>query len=103
MDKLIILLSAIPIAILANIVRITVTSLLFELSSYLEDPWIREKAERFFHDGAGYMMMVVALVLLLIELKIFDRLLIPVEAKPRMTFDFTRGRGYRRPSPSSKT
>jgi exosortase len=103
LDKLIILLSAIPIAILANIVRITMTSLLFELSAYLKNPWIKQKADVLFHDGAGYLMMVVALVLLLIELKIFDRLLIPVEAKPSMTFDFTQGRGYRRPSPSPKT
>jgi exosortase len=103
LDKLIILLSAIPIAILANIVRITITGLLYELASYLNDPWIRQKAEVLFHDGAGYMMMMVALALLLVELKIFDRLLIPVEAKPSVTFDFTRGRGFRRPSPSPKT
>jgi exosortase len=103
LDKLIILLSAIPIAILANIVRITMTTLLFELSAYLHNPWLKQKADVLFHDGAGYLMMVVALVMLLIELKIFDRLLIPVEAKPSVTFDFSRGRGYRRPSPSQKT
>src|SRR5262249_41631977 len=41
LDKLIILLSAIPIAILANIVRIATIALLYQLSSYLENPWIR--------------------------------------------------------------
>lgn len=102
-DKLIILLSAIPIAILANIVRITITALLFELSTYLEKPWLKEKADVLFHDGAGYLMMMVALVLLLLEVKLLDRLLVPVEPKPRVAFDFAQGRGYRRASHSQRT
>jgi len=92
LDKLIVLLSAIPIAILANIVRITLTAL---------NPW--PKAHVLFHDGAGYLMMLVALVLLLIELKILDRLFVPVEATPSVTFDFARSSRFPRPSHSQKT
>jgi exosortase len=102
LDKVLILLSAIPIAIVANIVRITITALLYELSANWDNPWLHEKANVLFHDGAGYMMMVVALVLLLVELKILDRLIIPVETKPKMTFDFSGRRTFRKPSPSSK-
>ncbi len=103
-DKLIVLLSAIPIAILANIVRITMTALLFKVAGYFDNAWLNQKAHVLFHDGAGYLMMLVALVLLLVELWILDRLFIPVEAtKPSVTFDFARGRGFRRSSPSQKT
>lgn len=102
-DKLLVLLSAVPIAILANIVRITTTALLFELADYFENAWLRQKAHSLFHDGAGYLMMLVALVLLLVELWILDRLFIPVDTKPPVSFDFARGRGFRRSSPSQKT
>ena len=102
-DKLIILLSSIPIAIVANIVRITMTTLLYEVAGYLDNPWLRVKADVLFHDGAGYLMMIVALVLLLVELRILDRLLVPVEAKPTVTFDFTRGRQFRGSSHTQKT
>ncbi len=102
-DKLIVLLSAIPIAVLANIARITTTALLFELAGYLENDWLKLKAQVLFHDGAGYLMMLVALALLLVELWILDRLFIPVEAKPTVTFDFARDRSLRRSSPSQKT
>jgi exosortase len=103
LDKLIILFSAIPIAILANIVRITLTTLLFGLAGYLDNPWLRHKADVLFHDGAGYLMMLVALVFLLIELWILDRLFIPVEVKPTVTLDFTRGRQFRGSSHTQKT
>jgi exosortase len=103
LDKMIILLSAIPIAILANIVRITMTAVLYQLSSSMQNPWLKERADALFHDGAGYLMMAVALVLLLIEVKLLDRLLIPMEAKPRMMLDFSPGRGYRRAPHSQKT
>lgn len=102
LDKLIILLSAIPIAILANIVRITMTALLYQLADYFDSPTLQQKAQRFFHDGAGYLMMLVALLVLLVELWILDRLFIPVEAKTAVPFDFARGRSLRRSSPSQK-
>lgn len=102
-DKLVILLSAIPIAILANIAHITLTTLLFELAAYLDNPWLQKKAKVLFHDGAGYVMMLVALACLLVELWILDHLFITVEEKPAAKFDFTRGRQFRGSSHTQKT
>jgi exosortase len=78
-DKMVILVSAIPIAIVANIVRITLTGALFYFS---QDSW----AKRIFHDGAGYLMMAVAFAILWLELKIMARLIVPVEARRPLTF-----------------
>jgi exosortase len=81
-DKLVILASAFPIAIIANIVRITMTALLYELN-------LGDKVNHFFHDAAGWLMMLVALVILGIELKILGFLFVPVAAQ-RVAFDFTQ-------------
>jgi exosortase len=74
-DKSVILLSAIPIAIIANIVRITLTGILYHFAQ-------SDLAKKFFHDWAGYLMMCVALGILWLELKIMSHLLVPLE-KPR--------------------
>jgi exosortase len=68
-EKGVILLSAIPIALVANILRITVTGVLFRLVS-------NEAADAFFHDAAGWLMMPVALGLLGGELWLLSKLLI---------------------------
>jgi exosortase len=68
-EKGLILLSAIPIAVVANILRITVTGVLFRLVS-------NEAADAFFHDAAGWLMMPLALGLLGGELWLLGRLLI---------------------------
>jgi exosortase len=69
LDKVVLLASAIPIAVLANVVRITTTGLAQELI----DPVF---AQRFFHDWAGWFMMPLALGLFLAELWFLDRLLV---------------------------
>jgi exosortase len=78
-DKTVILVSAIPIAIVANIVRITLTGALYYFSQ-------SDLAKRVFHDGAGYLMMAVAFAILWLELKIMARLVVPVEAPRPLTF-----------------
>jgi exosortase len=65
-EKLLIVLSAVPIAILANVARITVTGLLFEASR-------GDLARAVFHDLAGWLMMPLALGLLLAELFVLGR------------------------------
>ena len=72
-DRLILFVSAVPIAVMANIVRVTVTGVLYDNVS-------GETANAFFHDVAGWLMMPLALGLLWIELKILDRLFIKVPA-----------------------
>jgi exosortase len=78
-DKTVILVSAIPIAIVANIVRITLTGALYYFSQ-------SSLAKRVFHDGAGYLMMAVAFAILWLELKVMARLAVPVEAPRPLTF-----------------
>jgi exosortase len=68
-DKTIIFLSAVPIALLANLVRITATGVLYSFG-------LGEMANHFFHDVAGWVMMPLALAMLWVEIKILDALFI---------------------------
>jgi exosortase len=64
-QKVVIVLSSIPIALLCNIIRISVTGVCYEVG-YPE-------LAKFVHDEvAGYLMPILALLLLLAELKILD-------------------------------
>jgi exosortase len=78
-DKVLLIASAIPIALVSNILRITLTGVLYEsgVSS--------EAAHVFFHDLAGWLMMPLALLFLLAELKLLSLLLIdppPLARRP---------------------
>jgi exosortase/archaeosortase family protein len=74
-DKLVILLSAIPIALIVNVVRITITALLFM--------WVGQDnmtVQKIVHDWAGLLiMMPLAMALLWIELQVLERVTIPVD------------------------
>ena len=77
-EKLLVCASAIPIALLTNLLRITATGL-------LHDTVGKEIADAVFHDLAGWLMMPVALALLGLELKLLGRLLIvPPPAAPTL-------------------
>ncbi len=67
LEKALIVVSAIPIALLANVARITLTAVLYELVG-------GRLALVFFHDLAGWFMMLLALVMLWLELQILSRL-----------------------------
>ena len=69
-DRLIILLSAIPIALIVNVIRVTVTGILYMLAKD------SELAQKVFHDWAGWFMMPLALGLLYLELQILSALVI---------------------------
>ena len=69
-DKLALLASAVPIALVSNIARIVLTGVLFETG-------VNSAAvHAFFHDAAGWLMMPFALLLFWLELKVLSRLLI---------------------------
>jgi exosortase len=74
-EKLIILLSSLPIAFLCNTLRLTVTAIAFTV---IEGPdW-----EKIFHDFGGYAMMPLALAFIVMELWLIDKLtIIPDEKK----------------------
>jgi len=71
-DRLVVLLSAVPIALLANVFRITVTSVL------MEGLGLKGWGDLILHDLAGWFMMPVALGLLLLELRVLSWLFIEV-------------------------
>jgi exosortase len=73
-DKFVILLSAIPIALAVNVIRITITGLLYMVVGH-----DNELAHKLSHDWAGYFMMPLALGFLWIELQILERVTVPVE------------------------
>jgi exosortase len=69
LDKILLIASAIPIALFANVVRITLTAVLHEVSG-------DRFALVFFHDLAGWFMMFLALGMLWLELQLLSHLLV---------------------------
>lgn len=74
-EKLLIVASAVPIAIIANVARITVTGILHETAGH-------DLANLVFHDLAGWLMMPFGLLLLWAELKLLSNLFIIEQEVP---------------------
>lgn len=68
MDRVLIIGSAVPIAVLCNVVRIVATGVLYNEAG-------KELGDRVFHDLAGWLMLVMALAALGVELKLIDWLM----------------------------
>ena len=73
-ERLVIAFSAIPIAIISNIARVTIAAILSELVGL----W----AEKGFHDYVGWIMMIFALMMLWAEMKLLSALLIKPSQAP---------------------
>ena len=69
LDKIIILVAAIPVAILANVIRISLTGVLYNEGG-------QKLGDSLFHDFAGWMMMPIALLMLWLLLKLLDWILV---------------------------
>ena len=69
-QKTFLLLSSVPVAVMCNILRLSVTAVLFLLAS-------AEVAQKFFHDFAGLVMMPAAVLLMFSELWLMDKLTMP--------------------------
>jgi exosortase len=69
LDRILIVSSAVPIALLANVFRLIITGVLHEYVG-------GRTADTFFHDLAGWFMMPAAMILLGIELLLLSRLLV---------------------------
>lgn len=65
-ERIVLLLSAIPVAVGTNVLRITATGAVQELFG-------EEIAEKIFHDWAGWLMMPVAFALLLLVLWLYQK------------------------------
>ncbi len=68
---MIILISAVPIALIVNVVRVTTTGI-FYMTIAGESEWI----QKFSHDGAGLFMMPLAMGLLYFEIQLLSQLAI---------------------------
>lgn len=69
-EKLIILMSSLPIALLCNTTRLTITAIAFTVLN-------GENWEKIFHDFGGYAMMPLALVMIVAELWLLIKLTTP--------------------------
>jgi exosortase len=74
-QRLVIVASAVPIAVLSNILRITVTGILHVTVNSEVADWV-------FHDVAGWLMMPMALGMLGLELWLLSHLVIVEEERP---------------------
>jgi exosortase len=84
-EKALILATALPIAVIANVVRITATCL---LSESFGKKW----ADLVFHDLAGWLMMPLALGILGIELHVLARLFVDGESPGRRSTNDSKNR-----------
>ena len=74
-ERILILASAVPIALFTNVIRITVTGSLYFMNQ-------SELANLVFHDLAGWLMMPFALLLLWIELWVLSQIIVIDESRP---------------------
>jgi exosortase len=69
LDRIVLVASAIPVALVANVLRITLTGILHETVG-------GQVADTFYHDLAGWLMMPLALLLYWFEIWILSRILV---------------------------
>ena len=86
-ERVVILTSAVPIAIVVNVIRIIITGLCYQYQ-----PEGSDLAGVIFHDIAGYVMMPIALGLLYLECVILANLFITVEPTRQTQFGNRRRR-----------
>jgi exosortase len=79
-DKIVLVLSSIPVALLANIARITLTGVLH--GRFFIGMLGEQFASHFYHDLAGWVMIPFALLLYWFEIWLFSHILVEVEKAP---------------------
>jgi exosortase len=86
-DRVLLVLSAAPIAVVANVARIVSTSVLYETAG-------KRCGDLVFHDLAGWLMMPLALSLLCLELKLISLVLVERPAEEDAAADFSGRPGH---------
>jgi exosortase/archaeosortase family protein len=86
-NRIILIASAIPIAIFANVIRISATGVAYHLSGKES-----ELAQMIYHDLAGWLMMPIALGMLWLELKFLANVWIeaPADADAPLSLSYTK-------------
>jgi len=82
LDRILVAISAPPIALIANILRISLTGILHELGV---------SSANLDHELSGWLMMPAAVLILYGGLAIWDRLLVPVEHGPQRVISANKG------------
>jgi len=75
-ERILIVLSAIPIAVVSNVFRITLTAILSEMASQWPTLISKEAARDAFHSFAGLLMMPIALLILWAEITLIEKLMV---------------------------
>lgn len=94
-EKLIIVLAAIPIAVIANVARISVTAMLYEVAN-------SELAHDVFHNLAGWFMAPLAVVMLLMLMAVLSKLIEDVDDTGPVAMGLSPGVVTRRDTPGGK-
>jgi exosortase/archaeosortase family protein len=94
LDRLFLVASAIPVALVANVARIVMTGALHEMVG-------GHTATTFYHDLAGWVMMPLALVLYWIEIELFARILIETKHQGPAVLDLAASRRVASPPPAT--
>jgi exosortase/archaeosortase family protein len=78
-ERIVLLVSTIPIALISNIIRIAATAWAYHLLG-------AKTGEKIAHNTAGWLMMPIALALCWLELKLLSWLIIEEEQAPRTLY-----------------
>ena len=79
-EKLVMVASAAPIAVISNVIRIIITAVVYEMAGYWPSVIDLETTGELVHDWAGYAMMPIGLLLLLGEMTLLSKLMLaPVD------------------------
>ncbi|MEN6451574.1 MAG: exosortase/archaeosortase family protein [Thermoguttaceae bacterium] len=81
-EKLLLVASAVPIAIAANVARIVLTAVCCEIARHWPSLVTSDKAEHVIHDYAGLLMPIIGLLLLWLELTLLSKLFIELPDRP---------------------
>jgi exosortase/archaeosortase family protein len=84
-ERLLMVASAAPIAVIANVARITMTGVLFEIAGRWPAVIDLETRAETIHDWAGYAMMPIGLLVLLGEMSLLSKLMISPESERLLT------------------
>lgn len=92
-EKLLIVCSAAPIAIMSNVTRIVLTAVAYQIAAKWPSLIDLETQGETIHNWAGYLMMPIGLLLLWIELSILSKLLIAPSSRPLVVGTMLAGVG----------
>ena len=94
LDRIVLVVSSVPVALVANIIRITVTGI-------LHDTMGGHAADTFYHDLAGWLMIPLALVLYWLEIWVLSHILIEIKDDAPRVLDLLRPDRLVNPKPTA--